>query len=99
MGSHFQNNDLLCIVVEFDRLRELCVTKPLRGTMMSLQRVPQAQTIQVHNIGEVTEEILKLYFENKRSGGGEVTNAQFFRKDGYALFQLAECACKLHVSM
>ena len=84
-------------VAEFDRLREICVTKPLRGTMLSLQKVPQSTTIQVHNIGDVTEDMLTLFFENKRSGGGEVANVQVCRKDDYALFEFLESASKLNL--
>ena len=84
----------LFAVSEFHRLRELCVTKPLWGTMLSVQRVPQSQAIQVHNIGDVTEEILKLYFENRRSGGGEVTNVHVCQQHGHALIEFAECASK-----
>ena len=87
----------MCTVAEFDRLREICVSKPLRGTMLSLQKVPQSKTIQVHNIGDVTEEMLTLFFENKRSGGGEVANIQVCRKDDYALIEFLESASKLIV--
>ncbi|KAI0226307.1 hypothetical protein LSAT2_023080 [Lamellibrachia satsuma] len=77
---------------EFDRLREICVTKPLRGTMLSLQKMPQSKTIQAHNIGDVTEDILTLFFESRRSGGGELANIQVCRKDDYALLEFLEIA-------
>ncbi|KAI0242558.1 hypothetical protein LSAT2_012859, partial [Lamellibrachia satsuma] len=75
---------------EFDRLRELCVTKPFRGTMLSVQRVPQSQTIQVHNISCITEDMFIMYFENKRSGGGQVTNVHVRHQDECALIEFAE---------
>ena len=87
----------MCTVLDFDRLREICVAKPLRRTMLSLQKVPQSKTIQVHNIGDVTEDMLTLFFENKRSGGGEVTNIQVCRKDDYAVLDFLESASKLNV--
>ena len=82
-------------VSDFDRLRELCVTKPFRGTMLSVQKVQKSTKIQVHNIGNVDETMLLLYFESKRrSGGGEVADIQVFPQDDYAIIAFSECASK-----
>ena len=82
-------------VVDFYSLRELCVTKPLRGTMISVQRVAETRRIQVHNIGGLTEETLGLYFENKmRSGGGNVTRIHVNHEQDYAFVELADSASK-----
>ena len=86
------NSQLTKSFAEFDRLRELCVSKPLRGTMVNLQRVPQSKTIQVYNIGTITEELLTLYFENKSGKGG----VDVRRQDDFALIEFEKCASKLH---
>ena len=57
--------------------------------------MPQSKAVQVHNIGDVTEEMMTLYFENRRSGGGEVTNVHVCREDDYVLLEFAEWASKL----
>ena len=85
------NSHLTHTVAEFDRLRELCISKPLRGTMVTLQRVPQSKTIQVYNIGKVTKEILALYFENK---GGTDSCVSVHRQDDYALVEYENCTSK-----
>ena len=82
-------------VVDFYSLRELCVTKPLRGTMISVQRVAETRQIQVHNTGGLTEEMLGLYFESKkRSGGGKVTRIHVYHEQDYALVEVADNASK-----
>jgi len=44
--------------------------------MISVQRVPLPKSIQVHNVKGITKDNLELYFENARSGGGEVKSAK-----------------------
>ena len=87
-------------VVEYDRLREICLTKPLRRNMLSLRRVPLSRTIQVHNIGHVTEDMMMSYFsdmtETLFSGGGHVTCIRFCRDEDYAVLELQEHSSKLH---
>ena len=71
------------------------MTKPLRGTMISVQRVAETRRIQVHNIGSLTEEKLGLYFENKtRSGGGYVTRIRVDNEQDYALVEVANNTSK-----
>ena len=84
------------LVAEFDRLRELCVSTPLRGTMVNLQRVPQSKTIQVYNIGTITKELLTLYFENKCGKDGGQIGVDVRKQDDVALIEFEKCASKLH---
>ena len=104
LGSHI---DMYCqklftkcfhTVAEYDRLREIYLAKPLRRNMLSLHRVPLSRAIQVHNIGDVTEDTMMLYFENERSGGGHVTSMRFCRDDDYAVLEMQEHSRKLHCS-
>ncbi|KAI0242561.1 hypothetical protein LSAT2_012862 [Lamellibrachia satsuma] len=61
--------------------------------MLTLQRVPQSRSIQVHSIDNIPEEIIMLYFESeRRSGGGEVANIHFCQGEEYALLEFVECA-------
>ena len=95
-GICLHNSQLTHYVAECDRLRELCVSTPLRGTMVNLQRVPQSKTIQVYNIGTITEEILTLYFENKSGKDGCVIGVDVHRQDDFALIEFDKGASKLH---
>ena len=71
------------------------MTKPMRGTMISVQRVAETRQIQVHNIGGLTDDKLGLYFENKkRSGGGNVTRIHVYHEQAYALVEVADNASK-----
>ena len=64
---------------------------------MSVQKVQKSTKIQVHNIGDVDEMMLQLYFESKRSGGGDVADIQVFPQDDYAIIEFSECASKSHM--
>ena len=50
----------------------------------------------MHNIGDVTEDMMTLYFENKRSGGGLVTSVRVCRDEDYAVLELQEYSSRLH---
>lgn len=88
-------NSVSTFVLDFDSLRELCARTALQGAMISVHRVAQSRTIQVHNIGDMSEDILSLYFEHKRSGGGEVAHIQVNREDECALVEVTEYASEL----
>ena len=79
-------------VAEFERLWKVCTRKPLYGRMINLRRVAECRTIQVHNIGDVYEDILSLYFESKRNGYGEVVHVEMCREDNYALLKMVDKA-------
>ena len=63
---------------------------------MNLHRVPQSKTIQVYNIGTITEELLIMYFENKSGKDGHVIGVDVRRQDDFALIEFEKCASKLH---
>ncbi|KAI0207587.1 hypothetical protein LSAT2_007767 [Lamellibrachia satsuma] len=62
--------------------------------MINLGRVAECRTIQVHNIGDVYEDILSLYFESKRNGYGDVVHVEMCRENNYALLKMVD---KTHV--
>ena len=73
------------LFTDYSRLWEVCVTSHLHG----------AETLQVHNIGDISEDLLSLYFENKRSGGSEVTHVRVCQEDDYALVEVTDSASEL----
>ena len=78
-----------CNVLEHDHLRQVCATKPLRASMMNVHRMTTPRTVQVHNIGYLTEDVLSIYFENRqRSGGGKIKHIRC--EDSYAIVEFAE---------
>jgi len=59
--------------------------------MISLQRVPLPRSIQVHNVKGITKDNLELYFENTRSGGGEVKKTKIKSGDHpYAIVEFQD---------
>lgn len=80
------------LLADFDILREVCATSGLQGAVISVHRVAMSRTIQVHNIGNISEDLLSLYFEHKRSGGGELEHTQVWREDDYALVKVTKHA-------
>ena len=85
--------DELC--TDYSRLREVCATCHLHGAEVRVHRVAASRTIQVHNIGDMSEDLLSLYFENKRSGGSEVTHVRMCQEDNYALVEVTDSASEL----
>jgi len=78
-----------CYVVEYDHLRQLCATKPLRASMMNLHRMTKSRTVQGHNIGDLTADVLTVYFANRqRSEGGKIKRIRC--EESYALVEFAE---------
>ena len=82
---------------DFDSLRAVCVTRPLRDKMVIVKRIPESRAIQVHNIHGVTEEVIGLYFENNRSGCNKVTHIQLCQEDDYALVEVADSASEFQL--
>jgi len=59
--------------VDYKSLRQLVVSKPFQGRMISVQKVAHTSSVIVHGVMRVNEEMISLHFENeRRSGGGEV---------------------------
>jgi len=58
--------------------------------MISVQRLTQTERIQVHNIGRLTEEMLRLYFQNKKSGGDKVVDVKIYANEDYAIVDVIE---------
>ena len=79
----------------YSRLREVCATCHLHGAEVRVHRVAVSRTIQVYNIGDMSEDLLSLYFENKRSGGSEVTHVRVCQEDDYALVEVTDNASEL----
>lgn len=62
--------------------------RPLRGAMISIQKVETSKAIQIHNVENVRRETLDLYFENKRhSGGGLFTVVEEACNGSYVILE------------
>jgi len=48
------------------------------------------KTIQIHNIENLTEENIELFFESARNGGGEIKHCKCFQAEGHALLEFKE---------
>lgn len=56
---------------DYKRLQKALVRKPVEGCMLTMERVPYCTSIQVSNIGHLTEDGLSAYFGNSKKSGGE----------------------------
>ena len=73
------------VILDFAKIQKAIVRKPVEGRLLGVERVPSTKSVQVFNIGHMTNDSLMTYFENKRSGGsGEVT-VNVNRQQGYAI--------------
>ena len=53
--------------------------------MLGLYQVPRPTCVQVSNIGDISEDSLSAYFENKRSGGSGDVDVVIHRNQGCAI--------------
>ena len=72
----------------------MCASKPLRGKMVAVQKITESRKIQVYGIGDMTKDLLRIYFENKRSGCTEVIDIRVYHEDDCALVEVPDNACK-----
>ena len=80
---------------DYSSLREVCASSLLHGAEIRVHQVAVSRTIQVHNISDFSEDLLSLYFENKRSGGSKVTHVRVCREEDYALVEVTDSASEL----
>ena len=64
----------------------LC-SRPYRGHMLSVQKLPLSKSVQIHNIGKLSQENIELYFESERNGGGAISDAQCDLEKGHAIVE------------
>lgn len=70
-----------------------CLKRPFHGHMVSVQRVAQPDTIQVHGftVSSDTHDLLSLYFENsRRSGGSEIISCEILADQKAALVRFKD---------
>ncbi|XP_062900703.1 protein mono-ADP-ribosyltransferase PARP10 isoform X1 [Mobula hypostoma] len=69
---HFQ--EALCTEA-FEEAKRKTSTKHLQGALVQMDRLPHTDRILVENLGPADdEELVRLYFESRRSSGGTVLN-------------------------
>lgn len=67
------------------RLRDLVSSRPFRGVLLPIEKVPTSHSIQVFNIGDLSIAILELYFESPKSGGDEIKESEINTSESYAI--------------
>ena len=73
---------LFCHFLDFREVRKALTRRPLEGCQLGLSKVPYPRSIQVSNIGRITEDSISAYFESSRSrGGGKVAVVMHNDKD------------------
>ena len=55
---------------DYRRLRKALAKRHIDGCMLSVEKVPQRRSLQVSNIGNISEDSLSAYFGNTRKSGG-----------------------------
>ena len=70
-----------------DTITQKVAKKPLDGNMLAVEQVPVCHCVEVTglNRANTTEDALRYYFENHKSGGGDVSSVELNIKDGWAL--------------
>jgi len=63
---------VVVLIADYKSLRKLVVSKPFQGRMISVQRVAHTSCVIVDGVTHLSEDMIALHFENKRSGGGDV---------------------------
>ncbi|KAM4028137.1 protein mono-ADP-ribosyltransferase PARP10 isoform 1-T2 [Anomaloglossus baeobatrachus] len=71
---------------EFIRLGRSVEKRPLQGSLLSVQRVRVCAEVLVENVGhDVSSDLLEMYFESRRSGGGIVNSVRMLRNNSAAV--------------
>ncbi|XP_069588203.1 protein mono-ADP-ribosyltransferase PARP10 [Ranitomeya imitator] len=71
---------------EFDNLERNVEKRPVQGSSLSVQRVRLCAEVLVENLGEsVSTDLLEMYFESRRSGGGRVNSVTMLRNNSAAI--------------
>ena len=74
-------------------------SKPFKDVMIYVQQVFVPNSIQVFNIGTLSKDHLLLYFENSKSGGDEVIDAELNQDESYAIITFANKSGERKFSM
>jgi hypothetical protein len=91
--SLFDSHGLHYLFTGYNAVKLKCLKRPFHGHMVSVQRVAQPDTIQVHGFTVVsdTHDFLSLYFENsRRSGGSEIVSCEIDADQRCALIRFRD---------
>jgi len=79
---------LYCCYVDYAALRRLVVSRPFKGQMISVQKVPQTCSILVLGVpAAIDNDYISLYFETENYGRGEVIDVK--RADDHVVVTFA----------
>ncbi|KAG9472927.1 hypothetical protein GDO78_016090 [Eleutherodactylus coqui] len=83
---------------EFDHLEKAVQKRKLRAMSLSVQRVRLCADILVENLGgSVSAELLEMYFESRRSGGGTVNLLTMLRNNCAAVVSFSDVSVAARV--
>ncbi|XP_063777140.1 protein mono-ADP-ribosyltransferase PARP10 [Pseudophryne corroboree] len=76
---------------EFEHLAQCVKARKLHQASVSLQRVRACAEVLVENVGShVSAELLEMYFESRRSGGGRVKSLTLLRNNSAAVVSFCD---------
>ena len=76
---------------DYRRLLDSLCSWPCSGQMISVCHIVVPTSIQVFNIGSVSQDSIQLYFEHERSsGGGDIKQFTMNERHGYAIIEFLD---------
>ena len=75
-------------VTDYRNLSRTLSGKPVEGCSLCFSRVSCPRSLQVSNIGDISEDSLSAYFESKRSGGSGFVEVVVHREKDCAIVNL-----------
>jgi hypothetical protein len=83
---------LKCVITvsDYKKIRIHAHTKPFQGVLIRVQKVPRSNCIIVFPLDGMTEDILSLFFQSKRNGGGDISAISTDTTHDYAVIEFAE---------
>ncbi|XP_056407606.1 protein mono-ADP-ribosyltransferase PARP10 [Hyla sarda] len=85
---------------EFDHLVKSIERRPvpMHGSSLTVQRVRLCPDVLVENIGcGITADLLEMYFESRRSGGGRVNSVRMLRNNSAAVVSFTDVSVAMRV--
>ncbi|KAM3910070.1 protein mono-ADP-ribosyltransferase PARP10 [Leptodactylus fuscus] len=83
---------------EFANLERSVEKRPVHGSSPSVQRLRLCADLLVENLGGgVSAELLEMYFENRRSGGGRVKSLTMLRNNAAAIVSFCDVSVAARV--
>ena len=83
--------DICLLLTDYEQLTDTLAQRPLKGSLLSIQKVKIPNAVQVNNVQQISKDMLTLFFENPgRSGGGAVKNLMKDETDSCAVVEFED---------